>query len=310
MTTLEDKDFMAFGGATGADQETGDSGHTCQNSDGVSSDAVTVDVIKFNVPPYTGKLRPWFTRLEAQFRAGKVKSAAVKFNVVIAQAPEHIVEQITEDEIEALSVHKDCYDRLKNLLLRRFTPSEDERLSNLLKGSTVSSGDRPSDIYRKIMLDAKGIWTEETVRMMWMIRLPPMIQMLLVNDAKLPLAELADKADQYFLKYKASHEVRVDAMESSNPFLSPHVAPSSSSDAPDPLVSISKALEKLTLEVCELKRSSRPTKFTRSSSRHRGRSATPGRSQSQNRVCWYHKKFGDKATDCRPPCSFRSAQGN
>ena len=131
MTTLEDKDFMAFGGAPGADQETGDSGHTCQNSEGVSSDAVTVDVIKLNVPPYTGKLRPWLTRLEAQFRPGKV-------DVVIAQAPEHIVEQIPEDEIEALSIHKDCYDRLKNLLWRRFTPSEDERFSNLLKGSTVT----------------------------------------------------------------------------------------------------------------------------------------------------------------------------
>ncbi|XP_036319484.1 uncharacterized protein LOC118733944 [Rhagoletis pomonella] len=40
----------------------------------------------------------------------------------------------------------------------------------------------------------------------------------------------------------------------------------------------------------------------------RSRSKTPARNRisdsSSDEVCWYHAKFGQKATRCRPPCTF------
>lgn len=287
-------------------------------------DTVSIDVVRFNVPPYTGKLRPWFTRLEAQFRAGKIKAAATKFNVVIAQAPEHIIEQLTEEEIETLAGQKDSYDRLKSLLLRRFTPTEDERLSNLLRDVNRPSDDRPSEAYRKILTEAKGLLEEDTVRKMWLMRLPHMIQMFLVNDAHLSMPDLAEKADQYFLKYKASEaHLETAATSTGNPFL-PMTAghPSTSAAAPvatatppvDPWTTLATALEKLTLEVSALQRDSRKQRPPRNRSRsQRGRSATPGPStaeENSERICWYHRKFGARANDCRPPCIFDPSTKN
>ena len=65
--------------------------------------AETVDVVRFSVPPYTGKLQTWFMRLEAQFRAARVVSQSVRFNIVIAQAPDSVSDSLTEEEIIAMA---------------------------------------------------------------------------------------------------------------------------------------------------------------------------------------------------------------
>lgn len=279
-------------------------------------DVETIDVVRFNVPPYTGKLRTWFTRLEAQFRAGRVRSAAVKFNVVIAQAPEHLVEQLTDGEIESISQDRECYEKLKALMLRRFTPSEHERFNKIIRDMNVHSDDRPSELLRKILVEAKDILPDDAVQKLWLMKLPVVIQMLLVNDTALPLPDLAEKADQYFVKYQTK-QGQVEAVQCNNPFLStvpanvpvsPTVNSSVSPAVVEPWAALTKAVEKLTFEVSALKRVSRGRTPERQFSRgSRNRSATPAPSTDDRKLCWYHRKFGDRAADCRPPCNFQQA---
>ena len=272
-------------------------------------DTEAVDVVRFNVPAYTGKLRPWFTRLEAQFRAGKLKSAKVKFNVVIAQAPEHIVEQLTEEEIERISEKRDCYEQLKALLLRRFTPSEDERYATLFRAPAGPSNERPSDIYRKIQAEGKGLLPPESLKKIWLLRLPKLIQMLLVHDDNLPISELTERADAYHLKDQTHQEPSVEEIRTynaTNPFAPPAQISSTPLSQADQFGALAKALETLTAEVASLKFSSRSrskqrVRSNRSSSRPRSSTPRPGKA-----LCWYHHKFGDRATQCRPPCQYNS----
>lgn len=285
-------------------------------------DAEAVDVVRFNVPPYTGKLRSWFTRLEAQFRAGKLRSAQVKFNVVIAQAPEHIIDQLGEDEIEALSKSRDCYEALKGLLLRRFSPTEDERFAKLFSEMNLPTNERPSDIYRRIQVEAKGLLPNETVKRMWLMKLPNIIQMLLLPDNNLPMLELTERADEYFRRSKGAEVDAIQQWPSNNPFAHPApLTPLNSASThpqvafppaqvvqptPDPLAVIAKTLEKLSAEVAALKVSHNSRNSSRSASRSRNnqpraRGPTP---IPQRPLCWYHHKFGDRATRCVQPCSF------
>ena len=68
---------------------------------------------------------------------------------------------------------------------------------------------------------------------------------------------------------------------------------------------LSTELSELRAEVAQLRQlvdSRRRPSRTRSS---RTRSSSPAlhRTQPQPVVCWYHKKFGEAARKCKPPCS-------
>lgn len=283
-------------------------------------DTDSVDVVRFNVPAYTGKLRAWFTRLEAQFRAGKVKSESVKFNVVIAQAPEHMIDKLSDTNITRLASDKKCYEKLKELLIQKFTPSEDERFSNLIKDMGVHSTDRPSDVYRAVEREAEGILPAEVVKKMWLLKLPLIIQMLLLKE-KLPISDLTEMADEYFIKYKnGSLEMPVDAVHHNNPFMPvPSFNPPPATPPVDPVASLTAAVERLSAQVSALQEESRGRASSRNDApRHprnyrsqnrsvsRRRAGTPGRTGNappQPQLCWYHRTWGEKATQCRDPCS-------
>lgn len=283
---------------------------------GVSQMAEAVDVVRFSVPQYTGKLQTWFMRLEAQFRAGKVTSSMVKFNVVIAQAPDHMTDKLTEDEIEELSGERDCYARLKTLLLKRCTPSEDERLSTLFKDMATTSSERPSDVYRAINKEAKDLLPEETVKKLWLMRLPALLQMMLHKENTHSLSELLEIADQYFIKSKYGlTPLSIDAVSSTNPFLSEPSSSSSrvqsvSSSSADQIAALTQVVQDLKTEICALKRDNHGrgrSKSRQTSQRNfRPRSSTPGQKKAEKTFCWYHHKFGDRANDCREPCSWKS----
>lgn len=280
--------------------------------------AETVDVVRFSVPPYTGKLQTWFMRLEAQFRAARVVSQSVRFNIVIAQAPDSVSDSLTEEEIIAMAHRKKCYDELKQLLLRRCTPSEDERFTTLLKGASIPSSDRPSDIFRAISREAKGLLPQEAIKKIWMLKLPVVIQMMLLKEDQLGMSELIEVADRYHEKGKhGDNGFSVDAVRATNPFLDfgSSVPPSTSTKASscasssteDPIAGLTRMMQELKAEVCALRREgSRET--PRKPVRARQRSATPARRRDQDtrRLCWYHDKFGSRAKDCKQPCDWQA----
>lgn len=247
----------------------------------------------------------WFTRLEAQFPTAKVKSDSVKFNVVIAQAPEHMIDKLSDTNLTHMATDKLCYEKLKELLIHKFTPTEDERFANLIKDMSVQSNDRPSDVYRTVEREAEGILPPEAVKKMWLLKLPLIIQMLLLKE-KVPIGELTEMADEYFIKYKNGNlEMPVDALHHTNPFLCQPSAPRPVPPPIDPVDTLTAAVERLSAQVSALQEESRGRAPSRRDaqwpSRNRVRSnfrsgsrrrvVTPGRqdaTSSQRQLCWYH----------------------
>lgn len=186
------------------------------------------------------------------------------------------------------------YEQLKSELIKRLSVSREKRISQLLTNEEL--GDRkPSQFLRHLKSLAGPDVPEEFLRSIWTSRLPISTQSIIASQAKLSLDEVAELADRI-------HEVVPAA---------PQIAETSSSLAPQ---SFSQEIAALTQQMKTLM-----TKVDQMS-RQRGRSRTPaaqrGRSRSSSSArrsnsnyrkfptCWYHHKFGDKATRCVQPCDF------
>lgn len=110
----------------------------------------SVDVIRFRVPPYAGNLKTWFLRLESQFRAERITSEATKFNVVVAQLPEKMLNSLPEGVVQNFAGKPNAYSLFKSHLMDLFLPTEDERLGKVLENSGVSAAEKPSEIFRTL----------------------------------------------------------------------------------------------------------------------------------------------------------------
>ena len=165
------------------------------------------------------------------------------------------------------------------------------KLQQLISGEEL--GDRkPTQLLRRmqqLLGDYLGPSTDNNafLKELFLQRLPANVRMVLASaDDTTDLAKLADMADKVI-------EV---------------AAPSVSAIAH---TSDDTEVEKLRAEVTRL------AELVTSLTRHRDRSQSRGRRthslaptdplpQPQDRLCWYHKKFGE-AAKCQEPCSWRNA---
>ena len=75
-----------------------------------------------------------------------------------------------------------------------------------------------------------------------------------------------------------------------------------SAPAPDNAVGLRECISELERMMASLWTS---RAHSRSHSRHR-RSRTPPASRSRHDLCWYHRRFGNRARKCTPPCTRQS----
>lgn len=116
---------------------------------------------------------------------------------------------------------------------------------------------------------------DNMLKSVWMSRLPPNVRTL-ISISSDPLDKLAILADKIF--------------EVSD---SPHVnAVSVPRNVSSEQSTLEQQISLLVKEVAELK-----TKFSQ-----RPRSRSRSREAESSEVCWYHRKYGDKAKKCRQPC--------
>lgn len=221
----------------------------------------------------------WFAQLESEFLVFRIRSDDVKYSSVIRHLDEQALLAIAE--LIENPPEKDKYLHVKNVLINRFTDSEEKRLRQLLAGVELNDK-KPSDLLREIKQLAGGAISENVLHSIWLQRLPSQVQATLAVVDDCPLVKLAELADKIL-----DRETNL------------HVATIASSAGKDTsnFVDLERRIAAL-----EVRRVRSRSKF-RYKERRRFRSSSRSKSDKNNqKICFYHKKFGAKAFKCTIPC--------
>ncbi|XP_043480275.1 uncharacterized protein LOC122509977 [Leptopilina heterotoma] len=137
------------------------------------------------------------------------------------------------------------------------------------------------------------------LRTLWIHRLPHNVQAILAAQQELALDKLAELAD-----------LIIDVSSRNRPSVLEAVINSASLDLllqkfDQVVTTMTKKMGIMQAQIAEIQ-----NKRDNNRSGNRGRFHSRGRSQSRGRsesngVCWYHNRFGDKATKCTTPCSYK-----
>lgn len=246
--------------------------------------------VSVRIPPFwPEEPEIWFAQVEGQFAINKITSDLTKFNYIIGQLEHQYAKEVKDIIVSPPADNK--YDKLKAELIKRLTASKEKKLKQLLMHEEL--GDRkPSCFLRHLQSLAGPNISDEFLKTIWTSRLPHGMQTVLAGQSSTAaLEDLADLAD------------RVNDLATATPSVS-----SVGQSSPSSIIS------DLTREVAELRRQlqklttqqSGRSKFR--TARSRNRSSSRQRSQSNYRkfpVCWYHSKFGEKASKCVQPCDYK-----
>lgn len=231
----------------------------------------------------------WFAQIEGQFAIAGITVDTTKFYYVTSNLEPQYARYITDIIKNPPTEGK--YQKVKSELIKRLSSSKEARVKQLLNDEVL--GDRkPSEFLRHLQKLAGPSVPDDFIRTLWAGRLPTNIQTAVASQKRLTLEEVADLADCIY-----------DIVQCPT-----QVATTSSNDT-------SQLIAELTKEVASLRaqlNSGRP-RHARSKSRDRKGNQNRERSRSKSydqSVCWYHNRFGSRATRCTTPCSYSSGNAS
>ena len=269
------------------------------------SSSAEVPRVAVRLPPFWPE-RPavWFAQAEAQFTLAGISSERIKFCHVISQLDHRFAIEV--EDIITSPPERGPYTLLRTELVRRLSSSPEQRIRQLLTVEEI--GDRkPSQFLRYLKSLAPDV-SENIIRSVWTSRLPRNVQSFLAGQNENNLEAAALCAD------------RISEVE-----VQPAVA---SVDEPTDIGALQKEIAELSRQVAALSteqgrlrprfresdnvprdrgfspRGSRPAFHSR-----RPGSISPSRGNTTSSFCYYHRRFGARARNCTPPCSYRQ-QGN
>lgn len=236
------------------------------------------------IPPFWSE-RPelWFAQVESTFALYQIRTDNAKFNHVVGRLEGKVLQYVSDAVINPPAEEK--YSNLKAQLIGCFAESGQKKISKLL--SDMPLGDqKPSNLLNRQRELAGTTVNEEFLKTLWIRQLPVNVQAILAVSPG-DLATLAPLADKVMELTPSQNVNAATSTSSSN-------------------TSLETKVEQLTKQVNQLLRSRNFRR--RSTSRSGDRSITPSRNNKNFEICWYHFKFGDKATKCRSPCKLSKNQ--
>ncbi|GFU56803.1 uncharacterized protein NPIL_62681 [Nephila pilipes] len=244
-----------------------------------SAATASIARVSIKVPPFW-RANPeiWFRQMESQFVLAGITAEITKFHhVVSALQPEEL--GIVGDIILNPPAVKP-YAALRDRLCSQYAESEEQRLRGLISGMQL--GDRkPSRLLLEMRSKADSRISEELLKSLFIQRLPTHVQQILaISDD--PLDKLAAMAE--------------GIMAVAGPTSSIHVINAENQDLRTMLLEISSRLSRLETRERSTSRGPEGRFRRRSSSRESG----------AHTHCWYHRRFKERATKCRKPCSFQT----
>ncbi|XP_017485500.1 PREDICTED: uncharacterized protein LOC108374052 [Rhagoletis zephyria] len=286
------------------DTSTTSGSQTTDNAD-VNSFAARVQIPQLNAFSLQG-IESWFTRLEAFFRInnfGKLNQEqrdSTKFNIAVMYMDERLHEQAYD--IVRNPPNKDKYETLRQTILNKFSVSPIARLEQLTSG--IQLGDsKPSHMLTQ--LQRTGVTTDkQLIKDFWLQKLPVSARAVITGIDKgntdMTLEQLASIADEIIDVVRANSTNAV-TVRSQQEQTTPTTKLNGNSSMETRISRIERALSRIELSN-RRRRSSRP--------RSHSRSGETGHSSEgmQQKNCWYHRRFGDKAQKCETPCNFKTAK--
>ena len=237
--------------------------------------------VSLRIPPFW-KVNPhlWFCQVEAQFAMNSIVAEKRKYHAVVASIESEILSQVSDVILNPPETEE--YTTLKRCLLERFADSEEQRLKRLI--TDLDLGDkRPSHLLREMKELAGPHVNEGMVKSLWLQRLPQQAQAILScsSEGLDKLSTLADKISE------VTRPTEVYGI--------------SNSGEVNPLQVQILELTKKVSELCNNR--------GRSTNKSRSKSRSFSKSNEKN-ICWYHRKFNEKASKCISPCAFNKSSKN
>lgn len=232
--------------------------------------------VSIRIPPFWAE-RPelWFAQVESQFALHRITSDGAKYNYIVGNLDGNTLQYISDSVINPPA--QDKYDHIKQKITECFAESGQKKITKLL--SDVQLGDqRPSQLLNRQRTLAGATVNEEFLKSLWLRQLPSNVQAI-VAASTANLNELAKLADTIMEVQASSSGVN---------------KVSATTSLEDKIIALAHKFD-------QFERRSRDTER-----KAQYASRPHSRSKSQNRngdLCWYHAKFGNKATNCRKPCS-------
>lgn len=235
-------------------------------------DAASATNIKF--PPFWQKNpKTWFFQVETIFSLQRITSDETKFRYLVANIDPGTLDLVS-DLLES-SQTGNRYETLKLRIISLFSESDERKLKRLLSGQVLGD-QKPTQLLRTIQNLGQGQVGEKVIRSLFLDQLPDNVRAILAISEQQDVNKLAAQADKILDMTQATSISSLDPV---------HVS------------SISSRIEALEKNFENMNR--------------RSRSKTPHRRQSKSRsrqmnagYCWYHSRFGKKATKCVEPCSY------
>lgn len=288
--------------------------------------------LKLQLPPFwSASPTTWFLQAEAQFTVSRVKREGDKYNLVVASLPQEIAESISDFLIRPPT--HDQYTELKKVLIDRHSLSLERRVRLLITGQEI--GDKkPSDFYRslKSIAGTSGTVGDALIRKIWQSRLPNLINLALIPHSEEDLDKVLSLADSLYEAMqpdvasvgstggkglantdRVSNPSRTSAHVDYTPDTSSSYYDSNTSG--DRFEGLQRQISELKGMMSEMFRRQPRSSFRVSSSRSHSRSRSRSRNRrdtrrsvgGNGRLCWYHFKFGNRATKCTEPCAWNQS---
>lgn len=241
----------------------------------------------------------WFATIECLFRRNRITSQRSKFDCAVGALTGSDVSVVRD--ILLAPPAENPYDALKTALLRRTTESAQRRMQLLLTNDELTD-EKPTQLLRRMLrlLGNDSASADSAIfRELFLQRLPHQVRMILSVSSADSLEALAEEADKIM-------EVGVRGIAAVDRGHAVAAATRSLDDRLERIiesnVNLARQVDKLTTELAEYRREAPGSLPQRrfNGRRHRA-SPSPPRLPS---ICWYHSRYGTRARQCRPPCSF------
>lgn len=264
--------------------------------DGADEGPSEVSRVNTRPPPFWAEdPAVWFAQVEGQFILNQIRKDETKYYYIVSHLEQEYASVVKDIITKPPDTGK--YEKLKSELIRRLSASHERKIQQLLMHEEL--GDRkPSAFLRHLCNLAGPSIPEDILKSIWLNRLPPNLQTIVISQTEISLSAVAELADRI-------HDIVPTYGQ---------VASTSAKDVPG------TALDTMSQRVAELSRQveslTAQVRNSRSNSRGRfgharHRSQSRSKSRPRNRPpghphCFYHYRFGSRARNCTSPCSYKA----
>lgn len=238
----------------------------------------------------------WFIIAESQFELHKSMKDDDKFNHTLSALPQDVALSVFDILKNPKTGSK--YDSLKKALIERHSLSNEKRLDNLLSNINEIGDLSPSEFFRVMSHQAgdSELIDKELIKRIWLKRLPQCLRTSVAAWADKPVDEILPIADKIWEVTQPGGIVAETSFKTTAQTSGQTLTPTERRLTKE-ISEIKKLLTRF-----ELSNRGRDNRIPNSKSRTRSVS----RNRNNNNFCYFHNKFGNKARNCRQPCSFKT----